>query len=189
MTVNGAGAGSGSCTASHTYAAAGVYTIDVTVRDDDTGSATSRYEFVVVFDPSAGFVTGGGWIVSPAGRLRRRPDAHRQGELRIRVQVQEGCDGARGGDGVPVQCASFNFHSTLSVARRLGSGAKAQFKGYGTVNGSGTTASCSRPTTARRTGSGSRSRNGGQRSSTTTRWARPKTWTQADPQAIAAAAS
>src|SRR5688500_20078408 len=63
------------CTASHTYTSPGVYSIVVTVTDDDTGS-TSRGidgQFIVIFDPSAGFVTGGGWIMSPAGAYQLTP--------------------------------------------------------------------------------------------------------------------
>ena len=65
-----AGTGDGSCSTSHTYAAAGVYTVTVTVTDDyDTGGGTAAIEnYVVVFDPDAGFVTGGGWIESPPAR-------------------------------------------------------------------------------------------------------------------------
>ena len=72
-TVTAPGTGNGSCTATHAYAAAGVSGVGVTLRDDDTGSATSRYEFIVVYDPSGGFVTGGGWINSPTGAYRPDP--------------------------------------------------------------------------------------------------------------------
>ena len=111
-TVAAPGTGNGSCTAPHTYTAPGVYTVGVTVTDDDTGSATSMYEFVVVFDPSGGFVTGGGWINSPAGAYAAGPSLTGQRELRIRLEVQEGRVRARRADGVPVPRASFNFHST-----------------------------------------------------------------------------
>ena len=50
---------------SHSYAAAGVYTVTVTVTDDDDGSDLMVYQYVVIYDPTAGFVTGGGWIDSP----------------------------------------------------------------------------------------------------------------------------
>jgi PKD repeat protein len=60
--------GSGTCTSSHTYTTAGVYSPTVTVTDDDGGvSAAMTWKYVVVYDTSAGFVTGGGWINSPAG--------------------------------------------------------------------------------------------------------------------------
>src|SRR5439155_969226 len=59
--------------ASHPYAAAGVYTIKVTVTDSNGGSSGQASSiayspaYVVIYDPSAGYVTGGGWINSPAG--------------------------------------------------------------------------------------------------------------------------
>ena len=74
-------------TGSHTYTVPGVYTVTLTVTDDDGGSDQSVFQYVVVYDPTAGFVTGGGWINSPGRGLRRRPDPHRQGELRLRLQA------------------------------------------------------------------------------------------------------
>ncbi|HEU5144833.1 MAG TPA: ExeM/NucH family extracellular endonuclease, partial [Dermatophilaceae bacterium] len=53
-------------TGSHTYAAAGIHTVTVTVTDGwERGS--SSFSSVVVYDPAAGFANGGGWIPSPAG--------------------------------------------------------------------------------------------------------------------------
>ena len=48
---------------SHAYAAAGLYAVTVTVRDDDGGEDTrTASSFVVVYDPTAGFLTGSGWF-------------------------------------------------------------------------------------------------------------------------------
>jgi hypothetical protein len=63
-TLSGA---AGTCTASHVYSATGVYPVTVYVTDDDTGDTSATFEYVVVYDPSGGFVTGGGWFNSPAG--------------------------------------------------------------------------------------------------------------------------
>jgi hypothetical protein len=50
----------------HTYAEAGVYQVLVTVTDKDGGTGSGMAtELIVIYDPSAGFVTGGGWIDSP----------------------------------------------------------------------------------------------------------------------------
>lgn len=57
-------------TQDHTYEEAGVYTMEVTVTDDDGGSDSEIYKFIVIYDPSAGFITGGGWIWSEAGWCR-----------------------------------------------------------------------------------------------------------------------
>ena len=45
----------------HTYTEAGVYVVTVTVtdKDGDSGSAVAT-DFIVIYDPDGGFVTGGG---------------------------------------------------------------------------------------------------------------------------------
>ena len=45
---------------SHTYTAAGVYTVTLTLTDSSGASALSGFQFVVVYRPSGGFVTGAG---------------------------------------------------------------------------------------------------------------------------------
>ncbi len=62
-------------TAFHTYDATGVYEIKLTMKDDPyLSTVVGSYKYVVVFDPSAGFVTGGGWIDSPAGAYIPDPE-------------------------------------------------------------------------------------------------------------------
>ena len=57
----------GSVAGTHAYNAAGIYTLRLTVTDDDSGAAATLFQYVVVYDPEGGFVTGGGWIISPPG--------------------------------------------------------------------------------------------------------------------------
>jgi phosphonate transport system substrate-binding protein len=52
-------------TGAHQYTVPGVYTLTLTVTDNDDGVATEYYQYVVVFDPEGGFVTGGGWFTDP----------------------------------------------------------------------------------------------------------------------------
>jgi hypothetical protein len=59
--------GSGVVTGAHTYAAAGKYVITVTVVDDDGGTGQATYQTVMVYQPGAGFVNGGGSIGVPTG--------------------------------------------------------------------------------------------------------------------------
>jgi DNA/RNA endonuclease G (NUC1) len=63
--------GDGATTAdlTHAYTAAGLYTVSVTVRDDDGGTdSRTAASFVVVYDPNAGFVTGSGWFGSSSDK-------------------------------------------------------------------------------------------------------------------------
>ncbi len=85
------GAGTTGCSASKTYTAQGVYTITLTVTDDDSGVSNTLKIMVSVYDPNGGgFVTGGGWINSPANSYAGRPDGYRKGQLRLQREVQEG---------------------------------------------------------------------------------------------------
>jgi len=62
--------GSGTVTGTHAYATAGVYTLSLTVTDRANVSGQSTYQYLVVYDPNGGFVTGGGWISSPASACK-----------------------------------------------------------------------------------------------------------------------
>jgi hypothetical protein len=70
----------------HTYAAAVVYVVVAHIKDAGGLSADeSTHQYVVVYDLSAGFVTGGGgWINSPAGAYAPNNMALRQGDVRSR---------------------------------------------------------------------------------------------------------
>ncbi|MDP9372644.1 MAG: Ig-like domain repeat protein [Chloroflexota bacterium] len=126
----------GSCTGTRTYTAAGVYTVGVTVTDDDSGAATTKYEFVVVYDPNAGFVTGGGWIDSPAGAYAADPSLTGRAGFGFVSKYQKGAATPTGQTQFQFQAGDFTFRSD-SYQWLVVAGAKAQYKGGGTVNGVG----------------------------------------------------
>jgi hypothetical protein len=128
--------GSGSVTGSHAYTATGVYAVTLMVTDDDGGSGQSGFTYVVVYDPSAGFVTGGGWIDSPEGAYTSDPSLTGKANFGFVCKYQKGADIPSGETQFQFKVADLNLHST-SYQWLVIAGAKAQFKGSGTINGSG----------------------------------------------------
>lgn len=126
----------GTCTATHTYASAGVYAVAISLSDDDTGSASAQFEYVVVFDPSAGFVTGGGWINSPLGAYIADPSLTGKATFGFNSKYQKGQSTPSGNTQFQFHAAKFDFAST-SYDWLVIAGPKAQYKGTGTVNGTG----------------------------------------------------
>ncbi|MGE5404436.1 MAG: PKD domain-containing protein, partial [Candidatus Saccharibacteria bacterium] len=127
---------SGTAAGSHTYTAPGVYTIAVTVSDDDGGSDTASYQYVVVYDPSAGFVTGGGTIDSPPGAYANDPSLSGKANFGFVSKYQKGANVPTGVTEFQFKAGDLNFHSS-SYEWLVVAGSKAMFKGTGTINGSG----------------------------------------------------
>jgi len=115
-----------------------VYTIKVKVQDDDGAFSNVRDVMVVVYDPSAGFVTGGGWINSLAGAYAADPSLTGKANFGFVSKYKKGATVPEGQTEFQLHFASFNFQSTsyqwLVVSAN---GTKAQYKGNGTVNGNG----------------------------------------------------
>jgi hypothetical protein len=126
----------GRVTGSHTYSLPGVYTVQLTVFDIFGQFDTSTFEFVVVYDPGAGFVTGGGWIDSPAGAYKPDPSLTGKASFGFVSKYKKGAIRPTGYTQFQFQIADLNFHSDsyrwLVVNRN---GTRAQFKGDGTING------------------------------------------------------
>lgn len=121
----------------HTYSTPGVYTVVVTLTNacGITGPEY-KYQYVVVYDPSAGFVTGGGWINSPAGAYRPNITLSGKAIFGFESKYQKGATVPTGNTEFKFQVVGMNFKSTnydwLVIA-----GSRAQYKGSGTINGSG----------------------------------------------------
>ena len=137
MTLN---SGQGACTLPKPYPAAGVYSPVVRVDADlnnagTTTSITTVYQFVVIYDTSAGFVTGGGWIISPPGAYVGNPALTGKANFGFVSKYQKGANVPTGDTEFQFQAGGFNFKSTVYEWLVI-SGSKAQYKGSGTVNGS-----------------------------------------------------
>jgi probable HAF family extracellular repeat protein len=127
--------GAGSVSGTHTYSAAGIYTVNVTVTDS-TGRSTQVSRDVVVYDPSAGFVTGGGWIMSPPGAYRRDTTVTGRATFGFVSKYQKRATVPTGNTEFKFRAANLNFHSENHDWLVI-DGARAQYKASGTINGSG----------------------------------------------------
>jgi len=123
---------SGYATVTTTPYAAGVYSVTAKVP----GTTISDTWMLAVYDPSAGFVTGGGWIESPEGAYQADPTLSGKATFGFVSKYQKGANIPTGKTGFQFRIADLNFHST-SYQWLVVAGPKAQYKGSGTVNGVG----------------------------------------------------
>ena len=126
--------GSGSVTGSHAYSTPGVYVVTLTVTDDDGNSVSSVFQYVVVYNPGAGFVTGGGWIDSPAGAYAAKPGLTGRASFGFVARYQNGATTPSGNTEFQFKAGDFNFRS-VDYQWLVVAGENAKFKGTGTVNG------------------------------------------------------
>ena len=128
--------GAGTVGGSHTYTTPGIYTVSVTVKDAYGNSDSAVYEFVVVYDPNGGFVTGGGWINSPAGAYKADPALTGKATFGFVAKYHKGASVPVGNTEFQFKAGDLTFKST-SYQWLVVAGSKAQFKGVGTINGEG----------------------------------------------------
>lgn len=123
----------GTASGSHVYAAPGVHNVLATVTDS-TGTCATVAVNVVVYDPSAGFVTGGGWINSPAGAYKADLTLAGRASFGFVSKYTKGATEPTGNTEFQLHADKLNFHSQkydwLVIA-----GARAQYKGLGSING------------------------------------------------------
>jgi hypothetical protein len=124
----------GALSAQHTYTAPGVYTVAVEVTDDDGGVAQRSYEYVVVYDPQGGFVTGGGSFDSPAGAYPADPTATGRATFGFTARYAKGRSVPDGQTQFQFKAGGLSFHST-SYDWLVVAGTRATYRGVGEVNG------------------------------------------------------
>jgi hypothetical protein len=91
---------------------------------------------VVIYDPDGGFVTGGGWISSPAGAYVLDSSLSGKANFGFVSKYQHGATVPTGQTEFQFKVANLNFSSTV-YEWLVVAGARAQYKGSGTINGSG----------------------------------------------------
>jgi hypothetical protein len=117
------------------YQEAGIH--EVCVRGlTSTEVGQTECILLAVYDPDGGFVTGGGWIDSPAGAYAADPTLTGKADFGFVAKYKKGQNVPDGNTEFQFKAGALNFKSSayewLVVA-----GPKGIFKGLGTINGTG----------------------------------------------------
>jgi hypothetical protein len=131
----------GSVSGAYAFSAAGVYLVQLPVTDLCGGSATADQiglldAMIVVYDPSEGFVAGGGRFDSPAGALTSSPSSAGDAGFGFVSKARRSMTAPAGDAEFYFQLGSFRFHASSYEAITIADGA-ALYRGTGTVNGVG----------------------------------------------------
>jgi hypothetical protein len=132
----------GTVSTTYTFTQPGVYQIKLIAQDacGNTGTASTTTDgfdwTIIAYDPNGGFVTGGGWIQSVPGAYR--PNLTLQGKANFGFvsKYQKGAKVPTGETEFDFKVGNLNFHSS-SYEWLVVAGAKAQYKGVGDINGTG----------------------------------------------------
>ncbi len=134
-TVIGQVAADGTSSATLTGLATGVYRIEARVVGGFFSSPPTS-ALLAVYDPTAGYVAGSGWIDSPAGAYTRDPSLAGKADFAFESKYKSGASTPIGNTVFQFEIGTLKFQST-SYEWLAVSSARAQYKGTGTINGSG----------------------------------------------------
>ena len=89
---------------------------------------------MVVYDPSAGYAIGGGWYASPAGAYRAKPAVSGKVSYGFTSKYFRNATNPKGETQFEFKLAGLEFNA-LTFDYLAIAGARAQFKGFGKLNG------------------------------------------------------
>jgi hypothetical protein len=117
----------------------GVYKVTMFVKDQNgvtswVNTAGDVESIVVIYDPNAGYTIGGGWINSPPGAYALDPNLAGKLSFGFSSQYFKGAANPKGETLVNFLVGDLEFNA-LNFDYLSISGAKAQFKGFGKING------------------------------------------------------
>ena len=123
-------------TGTHIYSDAGIYVVTLSLSDGADTIVLEAQEFIVVYDPAGGFVTGGGWIDSPMDAFPEDPLLEGKATFGFVSKYKKGAQSPTGTTQFEFDLAEFEFHSSAYDWLVINK-AKAIYTGTGTVNDSG----------------------------------------------------
>lgn len=126
--------GSGSVSGTHTYTSPGVYTITLTVKDDEDGETSTIFQYISVYNPTPqGLFSGARIFTSPIGAFPQ--DSSLTGKVMFGASVKYSGTTPTGKANMSFKAANLDFVST-SINSLVTSGGIATLHGSGTLNGS-----------------------------------------------------
>ena len=121
------------------FTEAGVYEICVSSTDSAGNTSAATCILLAVFDPDGGFVTGAGWINSPAGACQLTAacrGATGKANFGFVSKYIKGATTPAGQTEFQFKAGDLNFHSD-SYEWLVIAGQRAMYKGVGTINRAG----------------------------------------------------
>lgn len=124
----------GLLTGSHVYDSAGVYVLSLTLTDSCNVVSVREFKYIVIYDPDGGFVTGSGVIYSPPGASLEFPDSTGYASFGFVSKYDKKKQVPKGNTEFQFDAGELDFISN-EYEWLVVSGAKAKFKGRGSING------------------------------------------------------
>jgi hypothetical protein len=129
----------GSVTGTYTFTAPGIYRVRLNITDDKgvtsyVNTAGDIEAIVVVYDQNGGHTIGGGWITSPVGAFAAAPSLTGKVGFGFNSSYAKNATNPKGETWMKFILGEFEFNA-LNYDYLVVAGAKAQFKGFGKVNG------------------------------------------------------
>ncbi|MEX2235615.1 MAG: ELWxxDGT repeat protein [Cyclobacteriaceae bacterium] len=118
---------------SHTYSTPGVYTVIVSMTDACGFSTSETHQYVVIYDPEGGFVTGSGWFLSPPGAYALNNQLTGRASFGFVAKYKNGSTIPEGKTDFEFRAADLIFEST-SYEWLVVAGHKAMYRGVGELN-------------------------------------------------------
>jgi hypothetical protein len=120
----------------HLFTEAGVYNLCVSGADSSGNTGPEECVYLAVYDSDGGFVTGGGWIMSPEEAYADDSSLTGKANFGFVSKYKKGANVPTGNTKFQFKAGNLDFHSDsyewLVVNQ---AGTNAQYKGNGTING------------------------------------------------------
>ncbi|MDP2339260.1 MAG: PKD domain-containing protein, partial [Bacteroidota bacterium] len=120
----------------HVYGQTGLYDVTLTIEDACGKTDTETFSYVVIYNSCDGFITGGGYINTPAGAYAAKPTSTDKSEYEFEAKYHKGALAPKGEFKFKMHSGNFEVKST-SLDWLMVNNDQAILKGSASVNGQG----------------------------------------------------